>query len=266
VPKIQVNGAQLHYEEWGTGPETILFAHGYLWSGWMFHPQIQMLREHFRCVTFDFRGQGQSELTDTGYDVETLTDDVAALIAALHLQPCHFMGLSMGGFVGMRLAARRPELIRSLMLLATSADAEPRLVVPSYWAMAQVARWLGVRPLLPQIMEAMFARRFLSDPGQAALRRQCRNQLLANRNVGVLRALHGIISRQPIIDEIDRIRVPTLVLTGTQDVPTPPPVARRIHERIRGAQLVLLPEAGHTTTLETPAEVNEILAKFLRQQ
>jgi len=266
VPKIRVNGAQLHYEEWGRGSQTILFAHGYLWSGWMFHPQIQLLREHFRCVTFDFRGQGKSELADTGYDVETLTDDTAALIAALHLQPCHFVGLSMGGFVGMRLAARRPELLRSLTLLATSADAEPRLVVPSYWAMAQVARWLGVRPLLPQIMEVMFAPRFRSDPGRAELRRQCRHHLLANRQAGILRALQGIIARQPVIDEIGRIRVPTLVLAGTHDVPTPPPVARRIHQRIPGSQLVLLPETGHTCTLETPTEVSAILARFLRQQ
>jgi pimeloyl-ACP methyl ester carboxylesterase len=232
----------------------------------MFHPQIQVLREHWRCVAFDFRGQGKSELTETGYDVETLTQDTAALIGALQLAPCHFVGLSMGGFVGMRLATRHHGLLRSLALLDTSADAEPRLAMASYWIMAQVARWLGLRPVLPQIMEVMFAPRFLHDPGRAALRRQCRQQLLANRNSGVLQALQGIIARRSIIDEIAAIRIPTVILVGTRDVPTPPPVARRIQERIKDSKLVLLRDAGHTSTLEAPEEVSAILQGFLRQQ
>ncbi|MBF6592693.1 MAG: alpha/beta hydrolase [Ktedonobacterales bacterium] len=103
MPTSIVNGARLYYEEHGAGPETILFAHGLLWSGRMFDAQVAALRDRYRCVTFDFRGQGQSEVTRGGYDMETLTEDTAALIATLGAAPCHFAGLSMGGFVGLRL-------------------------------------------------------------------------------------------------------------------------------------------------------------------
>jgi len=68
MPLIRVNGAALYYEEHGTGPETIVFAHGLLWSCRMFDAQVALLKEHYRCVAFDFRGQGQSEVTRSGYD------------------------------------------------------------------------------------------------------------------------------------------------------------------------------------------------------
>ena len=70
---------------------------------WRF--QVAAFRDRFRCVAWDHRGQGRSELTEGGYDMDTLADDAAALIAQLGIAPVHFVGLSMGGFVGMRLAA-----------------------------------------------------------------------------------------------------------------------------------------------------------------
>src|SRR5438552_10053419 len=129
--KIRVNGAEIHYESRGAG-ETILFLHGLLWGGWMFEPQMRALETTARCVAIDFRGQGGSEVTAGGYDMETLFADVVALIEALVLAPAHLVGLSMGGFVGMRIAARRPDLVRSLALLETSADPEPPENVPRY--------------------------------------------------------------------------------------------------------------------------------------
>src|SRR3954452_757348 len=119
MPRLRVNNAELHYTDTGGGPETIVFAHGVLWDGRMFDAQVAALRDRYRCITFDFRGQGQSEVTASGYDMDTLAEDAAALIQTLGVAPCHFVGLSMGGFIGMRLAVRRPELIQSLMLLET---------------------------------------------------------------------------------------------------------------------------------------------------
>src|SRR5450759_2079283 len=108
MPWMQINGAEIHYEEDGEGPETIAFAHGLLLSGRMFESQVRALRDRYRCVTFDFRGQGQSKVTASGYDMDSLADDAAGLIEALGGAPCHFVGLSLAGFVGMRVATRRP--------------------------------------------------------------------------------------------------------------------------------------------------------------
>jgi 3-oxoadipate enol-lactonase len=137
---IRVNGAALYYEEHGTGPETIVFAHGLLWSCRMFDAQVALHKDRSRCVAFDFRGQGQSEVTRSGYDMETLYEDAVALIGKLGCAPCHFLGLSMGGFIGLRLAARRPDLLRSLILLEASSDPEPSEHVAKYRQLTFVAR------------------------------------------------------------------------------------------------------------------------------
>jgi pimeloyl-ACP methyl ester carboxylesterase len=117
MPFKEINGTRIHHTETGSGPETIVFSHGLLMSGEMFRDQVAAFSDRYRCITFDHRGQGQSEVTESGYDMDTLAEDAAALIRELNCAPCHFAGLSMGGFVGMRLAIRHPELLKSLILL-----------------------------------------------------------------------------------------------------------------------------------------------------
>lgn len=263
MPHLHVNGANLYYEEQGTSAETVVFSHGLLWSGRMFDAQVRALSGRFRCITYDHRGQGRSEVTASGYDMDTLTEDAAALIEALDAAPCHFVGLSMGGFVGMRLALRRPELLRSLVLMATSADPEPAEHVPRYRMMGLVARWLSTRLVADRVMKIMFGREFLEDPAREAERREWRERLIGNDRVGSYRALHGVIEREGIYERLDRIRIPTLVVVGDQDVATVPAKAERIAGRIPDARLVVIPIAGHTATVEEPEVVNRELSEFL---
>src|SRR5271156_3136985 len=98
MPYILVNGVNLYYEDTGHGRETIVFAHGLLWSGKMFAAQVAHLKDRYRVITYDHRGQGKSEVTESGYDMDSLAEDEAALIKALGAAPCHVAGLSMGGF------------------------------------------------------------------------------------------------------------------------------------------------------------------------
>ena len=263
MPKLLINGTSIHYEEDGAGPETVVFAHGLLLSGKMFENQVRALRDRYRCITFDFRGQGQSEVTRSGYDMETLTGDAAGLIEALGCAPCHFVGLSMGGFVGMRLASRRPGLLRSLVLLETSADPESPDAVGRYRRLNLVARCLGVKPVVGRVMKILFGRKFLGDPARAGLRKEWRDRLVANHRIGITRAVTGVIDRAGVYEEIGRIGVPTLIIVGDQDVATPPAKAGRIHSRIRDSKLVVIPGAGHTSTVEEPEAVNRELGEFL---
>ena len=263
MPKIQVNGAKLHYTEEGTGPETILFAHGLLWSGQMFEAQVNALKDRYRCITFDFRGQGKSEVTRGGYDMETLYQDTVALIEALGCAPCHFAGLSMGGFMGMRLAARRPELLRSLILLGTTADAEPKENIPRYNRLNFIARWFGLRLVAAPVMRILFGQSFLTDPNRAAQREEWKKHLIANHRIGITRAVKGVIDRQGVYDEIDKITTPTLILVGEEDVATIPAKAERIHARIAGSRLVRIPKSGHSSTIEEPEAVNTAIKAFL---
>lgn len=264
MPRMFVNGAELYYEDHGSGTETIVFAHGLLWSGRMFEPQINVLKERYRCVTFDFRGQGQSAVTKEGYDMDTLTADAAALIQALNCAPCHFVGLSMGGFVGMRLAIRYPQLLKSLILLETSADPESPENARRYRLLNFIARWFGLNLVAEPVMKIMFGEKFLNDPARAALREEWRRRLVSNHRIGITRAVIGVIERQGVYEQLDKIGLPTLILVGDQDVATPRAKAERIRERIPGATLRVIPGAGHTATIEEPEAVTAAILEFLQ--
>jgi pimeloyl-ACP methyl ester carboxylesterase len=261
MPYLQVNGAKLYYEVSGDGPETVVFSHGLLMSGGMFADQAAALASRYRCIRYDHRGQGRSEVTDSGYDMDALADDAAKLIEALDAAPCHFVGLSMGGFVGMRLALSRPELLRSLVLMDTSADPEPNR--KPYRRLAFVGRWLGFRPVVDRVMNIMFGRSFLEDPARAAVREHWRQHLLSLDRRGTYRAAHGVIDRDGVYQRISGIATPTLIMVGEEDVATVPEKSERMQHVIPGARLVRIPGAGHSASIEQPERVTDAVRSFL---
>jgi len=263
MPFKKINGTRIHYTETGSGPETIVFSHGLLMSGEMFADQVAAFNGRFRCITFDHRGQGQSEVTDVGYDMETLTQDAVSLIRELDCAPCHFAGLSMGGFVGMRLAIRHPELLKSLILLETAAGPEPEETKGPYRRLAFVGRWLGFRLVVRPVMKIMFGKTFLEDPARSATRGHWKKQIMSVDRIGASKAAHGMIDRVGVCDQLDRIDMPALILVGDEDVATPLPKAERMHEAIKDSKLVMIPRAGHSSTIEEPAVVNQALEAFL---
>src|SRR6476620_12369964 len=149
MPTIHVNGVNLFYKESGIGPETIVFSHGLLMDHTMFEPQRAAFEKQYRVIAYDHRAQGQSQDPGQGYDMDTLADDAAALITVLNAAPCHFAGLSMGGFVGMRLAAHHPELIRTLTLMNTTATKENLLNRIKYAFLAQMVKIFSPAPFTP---------------------------------------------------------------------------------------------------------------------
>lgn len=263
MPKIKVNGVELYYEEHGTGAETVVFSHGLLWSCRMFDAQVNALKGKYRVIAYDHRGQGQSQITDDGYDMDTLADDAAALLQALNATPAHFVGLSMGGFVGMRLAARRPELIRSLVLMETSAEPEPSENVPKYNMLNFIGRWLGFGVVANSVMPIMFGKTFLNDPARAEERQKWRSHLIGNHRVGTTRAVKGVVTRQGVYEELSKITAKTLILVGDEDVATVPAKSERIHSQVAGSQLVIIPRAGHSSSVEEPEAINRALLAFL---
>jgi 3-oxoadipate enol-lactonase len=268
VPLLHVGDASIAYTDTGAPPDhpdapTIVFGHGLLFSGWMFHEQVEALRDRFRCVTIDWRGQGESPATRRGYDMDTLTGDALALIESLDVGPVHYVGLSMGGFVGQRLAARHAGLLRSLTLLDTSADPEPPLSAVEDLAMAAVYPLIGVRPLFPIVVRLMFGPTFRRDPAGAPIIAEFRSRLERCDRRGIARAVRGVALRKSVYAELDRITVPTLVIVGADDKPTKPAKARRIADRVPAARLEIVADSGHSSTVEQPAAITTLLSGFL---
>ncbi len=262
MPSMEINGVNISHTDAGQGTP-IVFSHGLLMSGEMFSAQISRLKDRYRCISYDHRGQGRSEVTGDGYDMDTLTSDAAALIEKLDAGPCHFVGLSMGGFVGMRLAARHPELIRSLVLLETSADPEPAENVPKYRRLNFIARWFGLGLVIKQVMPIMFGTTFMNDPARAADRKEWSRHIVGNHRIGITRAVKGVIERKGVFDELGAITCPTLVAVGDEDVATVAEKSERMAGAIKGAVLEHIPNAGHSSTIEQPDFVSDLVETFL---
>jgi pimeloyl-ACP methyl ester carboxylesterase len=265
---ITRNCATIAYTDTGTppgrpDPSTIVFGHGLLFSGWMFHPQINALAERYRCITVDWRGQGGTPASADGYDMETLVGDAIAVIDALGVAPVHWVGLSMGGFIGQRIAARHGELLRSLTLLDTSAGPEDPSKVGQYKLLGLIFRLFGIGPAKKKVLPLMFGPTFLADPASKPVIDEWVKRLKRCDRAGVRKAVLGVANRASVEEEIANINVPTLVVVGADDQATPPDQAERIVERIPGARLELVAHCGHTSTLEQPAVITSLLEGFL---
>lgn len=252
MPTLSVNGTTLYYEDTGGDGPPLLLSHGLLWSARMFEAQIAHFRDRFRVIAWDHRGQGRSADHDApSVPIELVTTDALALMDTLGLEKVHFGGLSMGGFVGMRIAARHPGRVRSLILMETTADPEPTANVPKYGRLNFVAKWLGLGLVATPVMKIMFSRSFIEDPAKAADRAKWRAYLLENRRT-IVRAVQGVIEREGVAGELAKIQAPTTVIVGEEDSATTPDKSERLVSLIAGAVLERIPRAGHSSSVEQP--------------
>src|SRR5215472_4353948 len=263
VSRICCNRVDLAYEDSGGVHPTVLFSHGLLYSRRMWDRQVADLRTGFRCIGYDHRGQGESETTATGLDMDTLALDAAALVESLGIGPVHFVGHSMGGFVGMRLAARRPELVRSLVLIDTSAGPEPAENLPRYRRLEWVARWIGTWVVAGKVGAIKHGATARGDPARAADLRAWRDHLIHLGPVPMIRAVEGVMQREAAFPLLPGIRCPTLVLVGEEDTATVPAKSVELAAGIAGARLARIPRAGHMSPIDAPEAVTRELRTFL---
>lgn len=260
MPYLTLNKAQIYYEIHGDGPETIVFSHGLLWSTKLFHKQIALFKNHFKCVVYDHRGQGKSEVTKAGYDMDNLATDAEELIRKLELAPCHFVGLSMGGFIAMRLAARKPDLVKSISLIETTADPEPNAF--KYTLLNTIVKIFGVKAVTQKVMSIMFGKKFLTDPQRKDERKEWEKELEKNKK-SIVKAVTGVIKRKGVFEELKDIECPALIMVGDLDVATVPAKSHRIKSQIKHSELVILKGAGHSSSIEEPNQVNRALKGFI---
>ncbi|MFD3424822.1 alpha/beta fold hydrolase [Nocardia fluminea] len=268
MPIITVDGVPIACTDTGApaarpDAATVVFGHGLLFGGWMFRAQLEALQRDYRCVTLDWRGQGDTPPTAEGYDMDTLTADAVGVIRALEVGPVHWVGLSMGGFVGQRLAARHGELLRSLTLLDTSARAEDPTKIGEYHRLALALRWFGIRPIAGKVAAHLFGPSFRASGTGKAVVREWSRRLAGIDRAGTRNAVHGVTERGAVEDELPAITVPTQIIVGDDDAATPLPQARHIASLIPHAQLHIIPACGHSSSLEQPEAVTELLRGFL---
>jgi len=257
MPTARVNGAELYYEDTGSGTEAVVFAPGLAWGTRLFRAEVAALGVRYRCVVVEPRGQGRSEMTKAGYELDNQAVDLAQLIEHLGVAPCHLVGHSLGGSAAVRVAARRPELVRSLALLNATADEDPLWDRVLFRGLSYVVDLFGVGTVGGRFVKTMFGKTFLHDPARATEREEARGQFLSNDRRGLARAVRGWIRSPPVMDELPNVTAPTLVVAGEEDAAVKPERSRAVAEGVRDGRFLLLPKCGHSSPVEAPAAVTD---------
>lgn len=263
MPQVDLNGTRIYYTDTGGDADAIVFSHGLLMNSAMFESQISHFKDRFRCISFDHRGQGQSAVAADGYDMDNLSTDAAALIEHLGVSSVHFVGLSMGGFVGMRLAAHHPEKLKTLTLLNTSADPEAPENGPKYRMLNLVARWIGLWAVVGRVMPILFGQSFLNNAACADEKKRWASAVSNNDRVGITRAVTGVIERNDCSDLLSKIHLPVGIGVGDEDVATEPEKSERIHAEISGSELSIFKGVGHSSSIEGPSQVNALIERTI---
>lgn len=252
MPFVQApDGCRLHYELHGdpaAEPLLLLEGMGGDIPGWGEH--LRVLAREAHVVAYDFRGNGLSDKPDQPMTMATLVDDTLSLLAGLGLGSAHVYGQSLGGMVAQELALAHPDRVRSLILAATHAGV--------HHVVGRAAKMPKDRP-----WEVMFSRRFVDERPELVeehhrvARRNPQPPLFARRQ---WEAMMGFDAH----DRLPGLRVPTLVLHGTEDRMIRVENARVLAERIPGARLHLLEGAGHLYHWERPEESARAVVDFIR--
>jgi pimeloyl-ACP methyl ester carboxylesterase len=252
MSEVRIGDNTLFYERGGSG-EPLLLIMGmsgtHLTWG---EPFPAALRRDFDVVVYDHRGIGKSSRVDADFSITDLADDAAALLDALEWPTAHVVGISMGGMVAQELALRHPDRLRTLTLGCTYAGGEgSALTAPEVGQRLFTAMSSGDRERALRVgWEVNVARGFAADEEQFAEFRRRALEVPANLPT-IMRQMQAIQVHDTSA-RLEGIRVPTLVIHGTEDEMLPASNAEAIARRIPGARLELMEGIGHLFFWEEP--------------
>ncbi|MGH7035930.1 MAG: 3-oxoadipate enol-lactonase [Stellaceae bacterium] len=263
MPFIRAGGITVHYLI--EGPENApvaMLSNSLGTSLAVWDAQAAALRQKYRVVRYDTRGHGLTDVTPvgvSGYTMDQLADDAAALIKVLGLKRVHFCGLSIGGMLGQRLAAKAPELLASLILCDTAPYMNPHVWDERIAAIRQG----GIEVTAEATMDRWFTKGFHAAQPDAV--QGIRNMLVRTPAEGYIGCAYAIRNMDLRADDA-RIIAPTLIVVGEEDPATTVSAAREMNTAIKGSKLVIIPQSAHIVTLEQPAALNRALGEFLAAQ
>jgi len=245
---INREGVTIYYEDHGTGP-AVLLSHGYSATSRMWAGQVEALKDRYRVITWDMRGHGQTDSPDDGgaYSEAATCDDMAAILNQLGIESAVIGGLSLGGYMSLAFNIAHPKMVRALMLFDTG---------PGYKNPVAREGWNETSRKRAATFE---------EKGLDALGRGAEVRVAQHRSAqGLAHAARGMLAQfdSRIIESLDGITVPTLVLVGDKDQPFLG-ATEYMAKKIPGSTPVVIPDAGHASNIDQPAAFNEAVEKFL---
>jgi pimeloyl-ACP methyl ester carboxylesterase len=268
MPTTRVNGINIFYEEAGAGAP-LVFVHEFAGEARSWHLQMRFFARRYRCIAFNARGYPPSDVPDDpkAYSQDQAAADILGLLDALGMAKAHVCGLSMGGYAALHFGLRWPERALSLVVGGAGYGSVPgdtekfRRDVHETAnrferdGMKAVAEFYTKGPTRVQFMD--------KDP---AGWREFYEMFCAQSAMGHALTMRGVQMTRPSIyqleAEMERMTVPTLIITGDEDEPCLDP-AIFMKRKIRSSGLVVMPKAGHTVNLEDPDAFNRAVLDFL---
>lgn len=256
----RIDAGQLSYRIDGDRGPLLLLLHGLgsCAADWVL--QVGALRGHFRCLTVDLPGHGDSPMPAGWPTLRDMANDVAGLLLELAEGPAHLVGLSLGGGVALVLALERPELVRSLTVVNASASLSggwqriPSSIVRLALLLGGPMDWLG----------AWVARGLFPAAHQSQLRELTRQRIAGNSRLSYLKSAVAIL-RFDLRNRVSQIATPTLVVAGDRDRTVLLKAKRALAAAIPEARLHIVEGSGHATPLDAAERFNAILLDFLHQ-
>jgi 3-oxoadipate enol-lactonase len=250
------------YDDAGKGRPVVLL-HAFPFSRAMWRPQVEALRDDHRVLTPDLRGFGGTSPFEQAPSVEQMADDVAGLLDTLKLgEPVVLGGLSMGGYVALAFARRNPSRLRALILADTRAEPDNAEGKANRDKLIAFAQRHTPRDVIDSVMPKMVSAETRSQRPEVV--EEVRRIASAQTPAGIVGALQALRDRPDATASLGALRVPTLVLVGSEDALTPPAMSETLATGIAGARLVKIPGAGHLSNLEQPAAFNAAVRSFLQ--
>lgn len=258
----EIAGRRMAYLDEGQGT-VLLFGHSYLWDSAMWAPQIEALKGGYRCIVPELWGHGDSDsLPDSGCTLATLARDHLALLDALGIEACVLVGLSIGGMWGVELVRMAPDRIKGLVLMDTFVGLETQITCERYLGMLAMIEQVGSvpEPIIEQVAPIFFA-----NQPNAALLNDFKARLSAwpaDKIAAMVAVGRSFVTREDRIEWLEEITVPALVMTGCEDKARPV-LEGYLMAEVLNCPFKEIPAAGHISSLENFACVNQTLGEFL---
>jgi 3-oxoadipate enol-lactonase len=264
MSNVHIDGVTLHYEEEGDRRRPpIVLAHSVLFGTEIFDDLAAELAQDFYVVRVDVHGHGRSGFR-TPQTIDAMVADFHALLRHLDLGPVTWVGYSIGGMIGMRLALAQPEAIDRLVLVATAASAEPAHLVEAAGTLWTLYAAGHREDVADAALPFFFSPTTLADQPDLVARH--RRSMVEREDVaGIVAAARAAMQRDDVAAKLGAIRVPTLIVAGREDIGASDVAeAERMAAAIGGAQLAIVERANHLLAVERPREFVDVVSAFLR--
>jgi 3-oxoadipate enol-lactonase len=260
MPRITSGDADIFYEVLGTGPPVVLL-HPFPANHDLWKPAAQALVTRYRVILPDLRGHGDSGVGEGPATMEKHAADIARILDHEEVGRASFVGVSIGGYVLFEFWRRYRARVEALALCNTKASADtPEARIGRLQAAADVIE-RGTEPFFESMLPKLMGKTTHStrpDLVEGALRMM--RKMSAE---GVAMVQRGMAERQDSMETLKTINVPTLLVTGDEDIFTGVSDAELMRQNIPGSQLRVIAKAGHYSPWEQPEEVGNLLRQFL---